>query len=95
MARPWGSCTHVALFAVDAWRSELREASVIAHAHRAAKPKRLSTGCSTPNGRLMTLPLQTVSVDAIPDGWMGLDNGAESTKLIQVNLWLCLFDRAV
>lgn len=27
---------------------------------------------------------QIVSVDDIPDGWMGLDNGPESTKLIQV-----------
>eukprot|EP00904_Undaria_pinnatifida_P003932 jgi/Undpi1/1353/HiC_scaffold_11.g04745.m1 len=32
---------------------------------------------------------QTVSVDAIPDGWMGLDNGPESTKLIQSKLADC------
>lgn len=25
-----------------------------------------------------------VPVDAIPDGWMGLDNGPASTELIQV-----------
>lgn len=32
---------------------------------------------------------QVVSVDAIPDGWMGLDNGPESTKLIQDKLSDC------
>eukprot|EP00903_Cladosiphon_okamuranus_P012998 g12128.t1 len=32
---------------------------------------------------------QTVPVDAIPDGWMGLDNGAESTELIQSKLADC------
>jgi len=32
---------------------------------------------------------QTVSVDAIPDGWMGLDNGPESTKMIQEKLSEC------
>jgi phosphoglycerate kinase len=32
---------------------------------------------------------QTVSVDAIPDGWMGLDNGPESTKMIQEKLGDC------
>merc|ERR1712131_316767 len=26
---------------------------------------------------------QTVSVESIPDGWMGLDNGPEATKMIQ------------
>merc|ERR1719324_1540309 len=29
---------------------------------------------------------QTVSVDSIPEGWMGLDNGPESTKMIQEKL---------
>merc|ERR1712216_163032 len=32
---------------------------------------------------------QTVGVDAIPEGWMGLDNGPESTKLIQDALGDC------
>ncbi|CAN0140575.1 unnamed protein product [Ascophyllum nodosum] len=32
---------------------------------------------------------QIVSVDAIPDGWMGLDNGPESTELIQSKLSDC------
>merc|ERR1712232_243076 len=32
---------------------------------------------------------QTVTVDAIPDGWMGLDNGPESTKMIQEKLSDC------
>merc|ERR1711869_185760 len=32
---------------------------------------------------------QTVSVDAIPEGWMGLDNGPESTKMIQEKLGEC------
>ena len=32
------------------------------------------------------LLFQIVSVDAIPDGWMGLDNGPESTELIQVTI---------
>ena len=32
---------------------------------------------------------QTVSVDAIPDGWMGLDNGPEATKEIQTALKEC------
>jgi len=32
---------------------------------------------------------QTVSVEAIPDGWMGLDNGPESTKMIQEKLGDC------
>jgi len=32
---------------------------------------------------------QTVSVEAIPDGWMGLDNGPESTKMIQEALSDC------
>jgi phosphoglycerate kinase len=32
---------------------------------------------------------KTVSVDAIPDGWMGLDNGPESTKMIQEKLGDC------
>jgi phosphoglycerate kinase len=32
---------------------------------------------------------QTVKVDAIPDGWMGLDNGPESTKMIQEKLGEC------
>jgi len=32
---------------------------------------------------------QTVSVNAIPDGWMGLDNGPESTKMIQQELADC------
>ncbi|KAJ1620376.1 phosphoglycerate kinase [Pavlovales sp. CCMP2436] len=33
--------------------------------------------------------IQTVSVTAIPDGWMGLDNGPESTKMIQAELADC------
>merc|ERR1711988_211637 len=32
---------------------------------------------------------QTVSVDSIPDGWMGLDNGPEATKEIQEELAKC------
>merc|ERR1711871_1056935 len=32
---------------------------------------------------------QTVSVENIPEGWMGLDNGPESTKLIQEKLGDC------
>merc|ERR1719326_1245579 len=32
---------------------------------------------------------QTVGVDAIPEGWMGLDNGPESTKMIQEKLSDC------
>ncbi|CAM9281907.1 unnamed protein product [Ectocarpus fasciculatus] len=32
---------------------------------------------------------QVASVDAIPDGWMGLDNGPESTSLIQGKLADC------
>lgn len=32
---------------------------------------------------------QTVSVEEIPDGWMGLDNGPESTKMIQDALSDC------
>jgi len=32
---------------------------------------------------------QVVSVEAIPEGWMGLDNGPESTKLIQKELSDC------
>jgi len=32
---------------------------------------------------------QIVSVNAIPDGWMGLDNGPESTKMIQAELADC------
>ncbi|CAM9809821.1 unnamed protein product, partial [Hapterophycus canaliculatus] len=32
---------------------------------------------------------QVVPVDAIPDGWMGLDNGPESTALIQGKLDDC------
>merc|ERR1712078_356568 len=32
---------------------------------------------------------QTVSVESIPDGWMGLDNGPESTKMIQAKLSDC------
>merc|ERR1719235_2527152 len=32
---------------------------------------------------------QTVTVDKIPDGWMGLDNGPESTKMIQEKLGDC------
>jgi phosphoglycerate kinase len=32
---------------------------------------------------------QISSVEAIPDGWMGLDNGPESTKLIQKELSDC------
>merc|ERR1712203_1347684 len=32
---------------------------------------------------------QIVTVDAIPDGWMGLDNGPESTKMIQDKLGDC------
>jgi phosphoglycerate kinase len=32
---------------------------------------------------------QIVSVDAIPEGWMGLDNGPESTKMIQEKLSEC------
>jgi phosphoglycerate kinase len=32
---------------------------------------------------------QTVSVKDIPDGWMGLDNGPESTKMIQAELADC------
>jgi len=32
---------------------------------------------------------QIVSVDAIPEGWMGLDNGPESTKMIQGKLEEC------
>ena len=32
---------------------------------------------------------QTVSASAIPDGWMGLDNGPESTKMIQAELADC------
>jgi phosphoglycerate kinase len=30
-----------------------------------------------------------VGIDAIPDGWMGLDNGPESTKMIQEKLGDC------
>jgi phosphoglycerate kinase len=30
-----------------------------------------------------------VAATAIPDGWMGLDNGPESTKLIQSKLADC------
>merc|ERR1712146_751076 len=32
---------------------------------------------------------QTVSVESIPDGWMGLDNGPEATKMIQEKLKEC------
>lgn len=32
---------------------------------------------------------QTVPCTAIPDGWMGLDNGPESTKMIQAELADC------
>merc|ERR1711990_768151 len=32
---------------------------------------------------------QTVGVDSIPDGWMGLDNGPEATKEIQEELAKC------
>merc|ERR1711968_111137 len=32
---------------------------------------------------------QVVSADAIPDGWMGLDNGPESTKMINEELAEC------
>jgi len=32
---------------------------------------------------------QVASVDSIPDGWMGLDNGPESTKMIQKELSDC------
>jgi len=32
---------------------------------------------------------QTVSVESIPEGWMGLDNGPESTKMIQEKLGDC------
>jgi len=32
---------------------------------------------------------QTVKVEAIPAGWMGLDNGPESTKMIQEELAKC------
>eukprot|EP00310_Coccolithus_braarudii_P012098 CAMPEP_0183345106 /NCGR_PEP_ID=MMETSP0164_2-20130417/10598_1 /TAXON_ID=221442 /ORGANISM="Coccolithus pelagicus ssp braarudi, Strain PLY182g" /LENGTH=437 /DNA_ID=CAMNT_0025516205 /DNA_START=50 /DNA_END=1363 /DNA_ORIENTATION=- len=32
---------------------------------------------------------QTVSVEAIPEGWMGLDNGPDSTKMIQAKLGEC------
>merc|ERR1712182_70855 len=32
---------------------------------------------------------QTVPVESIPDGWMGLDNGAASTKMIQEKLGDC------
>merc|ERR1711966_71978 len=32
---------------------------------------------------------QVVSVENIPDGWMGLDNGPESTKMIQEKLGEC------
>jgi len=32
---------------------------------------------------------QTVSVESIPEGWMGLDNGPESTKMIQDKLGDC------
>jgi len=28
--------------------------------------------------------IQVAKVEDIPDGWMGLDNGPESTKMIQV-----------
>jgi 3-phosphoglycerate kinase len=32
---------------------------------------------------------QTVSVESIPEGWMGLDNGPEATKMIQDKLSDC------
>merc|ERR1712006_53166 len=32
---------------------------------------------------------QVASVEEIPDGWMGLDNGPESTKMIQEKLGDC------
>merc|ERR1711988_2005945 len=32
---------------------------------------------------------QTVSVESIPEGWMGLDNGPEATKMIQDKLSEC------
>merc|ERR1712037_60570 len=32
---------------------------------------------------------QTVSVESIPEGWMGLDNGPEATKMIQEKLSDC------
>merc|ERR1711975_26902 len=32
---------------------------------------------------------QTVPVESIPDGWMGLDNGPEATKMIQEKLGDC------
>lgn len=32
---------------------------------------------------------QVVSINAIPDGWMGLDQGAESTAMIQAELGKC------
>ena len=32
---------------------------------------------------------KVVPVGEIPDGWMGLDNGPESTKMIQDNLAEC------
>merc|ERR1712078_609982 len=32
---------------------------------------------------------QTVSVESIPEGWMGLDNGPESTQMIQAKLSDC------
>lgn len=53
-----------------------------------AKTKHLMSPLCYMTSTAVVLPLQVVSVDAIPDGWMGLDNGPASTELIQVTLSL-------
>ena len=50
--------------------------------HSLVHPPTLPTRSTNPTN-------QTVSANAIPDGWMGLDNGPESTKMIQAELADC------
>jgi hypothetical protein len=40
--------------------------------------------CTFCDVELMKSPKQVVNASEIPDGWMGLDNGPDATKEIQV-----------
>ena len=53
---------------------------------RVAHPQHVA---HTPRPNHLHEPLQVVSSTAIPEGWMGLDNGPESTKMIQGELSDC------
>ena len=68
----------VATGAVAAADADADAAAVVAGIAAAA------AGAAADSNAAPVVVYQTVSVEAIPDGWMGLDNGPESTKLIQV-----------